>query len=53
MPRPGPRRGNTAVRMSEEQVKALDRLAELDGVNRSDEIRRAVDEMIERRKGEL
>lgn len=40
MPRPGPRRPNTAVRISADGVRRVDELAEQAGVNRSEMIRR-------------
>lgn len=43
MPRTGPRRQNVAVRMSAEQISALDAEAERQGVDRSEIVRRAVD----------
>jgi len=43
MPRPGPRRPNTAVRLSEDARAALDAIAKERGVKRSDIIREAID----------
>lgn len=40
MPRPGPRRPITAVRLSTDGLKFIDRRAEQEGVNRSEMIRR-------------
>ncbi len=43
MPRPGPRRQFVGARMSDEQIRALDAIAEREGVDRSEIVRRAVD----------
>lgn len=43
MPRPGPRRQQVAVRLSAEQIAALDAEAERQGVDRSEVVRQAVD----------
>jgi len=47
MPRPGPRRPNTAVRLSEEAIAALDAIAKERGVKRSDIIREAIDQYLD------
>lgn len=46
MPRPGPRRSGVAVRLSDEEIAAVDRLAADRGVTRSDVIRDAVRDTI-------
>lgn len=43
MARPGPRRPNTAVRMSEEQQARADARAEAEGVGRSELVRLALE----------
>ena len=43
MPRPGPRRPNTAVRLDEKTIEFLDRHAARRGVKRSDIIRTAIE----------
>jgi len=40
MPRPGPRRPLVAIRLSDEGIAHVDKLAEEQGVNRSEMIRR-------------
>jgi len=42
MPRPGPRRPLVAIRLSDEGIAHVDKLAEEQGVNRSEMIRRMV-----------
>lgn len=39
MPRPGPRRPNIGVRLSDEELARIDKLAERAGRNRSEQIR--------------
>jgi len=46
MPRPGPRRPIVAVRLSEQGIAAVDKLAETEGVNRSEMIRRLLSEAV-------
>jgi Arc/MetJ-type ribon-helix-helix transcriptional regulator len=47
MPRPGPRRPIVCVRLSDQQIAAIDQLADEAGVNRSEIIRSAVDLLVE------
>jgi metal-responsive CopG/Arc/MetJ family transcriptional regulator len=46
MPRPGPRRPLVAVRLSEQGIAEVDRLAQAQGVNRSEMIRRLLAEAL-------
>jgi predicted transcriptional regulator len=46
VPRPGPRRPNTAVRLSDKQLGALDDIAKRRRVRRSDIIREAIDQYL-------
>jgi predicted transcriptional regulator len=46
MPRPGPRRRQVAVRLSAEQVAALDAEAERQDVDRSEVVRQAIDKFL-------
>lgn len=46
MPRPGPRRPLVALRLGNEVTATVDRLAEQDGVNRSEMIRKLIAEAI-------
>lgn len=46
MPRPGPRRPLVALRLGDEVTAAIDQLAKVEGVNRSEMIRRLVDEAL-------
>ena len=48
MPRPGPRRPLVAVRMDDETVAALDRVAERNAMTRSDIVRAAIAEFLAR-----
>ena len=47
MPRPGPRRDLVCVRMSAEQIAAIDEAAARDDTDRSEVVRRAVDAYVE------
>jgi metal-responsive CopG/Arc/MetJ family transcriptional regulator len=49
MPRPGPRRPLVALRLSEGDLEVVDRIAEAEGVSRSEMIRRLLDEAIKAR----
>jgi metal-responsive CopG/Arc/MetJ family transcriptional regulator len=46
MPRPGPRRPLVALRLGEEDLAEVDKLAAQSGVNRSEMIRRLIAEAI-------
>lgn len=50
MPRPGPRRPLVAVRLSDEEIAAVDAIAEARGVTRSDVIRDAVRDAIQKER---
>jgi metal-responsive CopG/Arc/MetJ family transcriptional regulator len=50
MPRPGPRRPQVAIRLSEEKIAEIDAFAEAEKANRSEIIRRLVDEALAARE---
>lgn len=47
MPRPGPRRDLVCVRMSAEQIAALNEIAAREGTGTSEIVRRAVDAYVD------